>query len=496
MLIGLFSELPATLLWALIAVGLPAALGWSTLKVLMRNQRLSEVTLIGHGFFLGHLTLTILLRALGAPNSQVNFALVASIMALALITLVTIIYRYEFRKVDLHARSKVSLPYFSPALLTIAALLTLIIVKQAILIEEVVTRPLWGWDATDFWVKRAQDWYLLESRQYFEYDLTTESWHLGPWKEAFGTYPHPFTPSLINLWGMMAIDSHEYPATNIAWAFIPLALAAMASGFLLDRGSSLLSATITAYLVFSMPYIFTHAALPGYGELWLTGFLTSAVLLASHGLRRRSWTYASAVIFICIGLATSKRLGIGLAALVLSFTFVIITCRFIREKIILGGAGAPLSVQVAIPLFIAAITVLALSVNFYSSSGVQAAVHSIYSTLDAAAYNNIATPLKMTFFHHANWHLVGLLVVAALAIVLLLPLSKNIPHLNASLFTFHGVFAMFLLALIVGIYSFSNKYFAQAADMTTFNRSLIICMPLLITWVAEVFNNLLKSATR
>ena len=495
MLIGLFSEPPATLLWGFIAVGLPTVLGWSMLKVLLRKQRLSEVTLIGHGFFLGHLTLTILLRVQGAPNSQVNFTLCAAIMALVLIALITIIHRHELGKINLDAPEKVSLPYSSPQLLIVTALLTLIIVKQTILIDEVVTRPLWSWDATDSWVKRAQDWYLLESSQHFRHDLTNESWHLGPWKEVFGTYPHPFTPSLINLWGMMAIGSYEHPATNLSWAFIPLALGTLVSGFLLDRGSSLLIAVIAGYFVFSMPYIFTHAALPGYGELWLTGFLTSAVLLASQGLRQRSWKYTSAVIFACIGVATSKRLGIGLATIVLFFTLVVIAYRFIRGQIILGKKKSTLSIQGVISLILAAFTVSALAIRFHLGAGLQPAISSIYSNLDTATHR-IMVPLKVSFFNQANWHLAGLLGIAGLAIILLLPLSKKTLRINAPLVTFHGVLTLFILASIIGIYSFSDKYFAQATDMTSFNRSLIICMPLLITWIAEVFYNLLKSDTR
>ena len=369
---------------------------------------------------------------------------------------------------------QLNLNYFSWGIIVFVGML--ILLKQVLIMNEVIVRPLFAWDAIDSWVQRSQEWFLQAPEHPFYYKTDTNEWYQGPWVERLGTYPHPFTSSLISLWGMSILNSHQIPAANIAWALTPLALAAVVSGHLIDKGIKPIPSAIGGYLVFSLPYVNVHAALPGYGDLWLTSYFTCAVLLACTALKRKSGAILIAALIATIGLITSKRLGILLAGTIMvpGIVLWLINSRKILNQIAIMG----FSIR-GISLLAAALVSLALTTIWGFELVIERAVTFVSSVVDVK-FNNVFKPLATSFFYQNNWHITPLLFVMSTTLIVIRYCSRS-RYLDKSIDTYFHIYAVLVMAIAtMGVYAFSGKYYSQALEMTTMNRSLLISFPITI----------------
>ena len=482
MLTGLLGEPPLTLLLAAIAVVLPTFFGMAVLRLTLNRNQLCFAALVGHGFFIGHCLITVILRAIGAPNKQVDVSLAISLVAgLTALAIALLVWRRlkTDHQASIRPETSIQMGFASHALLTL--IFSLVAIKQGLILNEVVTRPLWAWDAIDTWTKRAQDWYILSDSQYFTYSLNENTWTSGPWVESLGNYPHPFTTNLISLWGMIVIGTHNTPATNIAWAFAPLAISLMVYGYLADQRHPRLLCVTAGYFIFSMPYTGVHAGLPGYADLWLAGFLTSVVLLTSQGLKKRSLAFLAPALIAVLGVLTSKRTGIVLTGL--SMPYVLMATIYdsdigIRTRLAYGQLRIG-PVALGITVLSCLIFLLVWVAGFGDS--LDTILMSNRLQFDA---HNIFGPLAESFFYQSNWHFAGMLFSIIFMFSLCTPKNENIAARSS--FPFLEATTLTLLIIIISTYTFSAKYFAQAENMTTLNRSLMLITPLLLVWAMDL----------
>lgn len=484
--------LSLTVAQLVISLAVPTLLGTLISRMLLPVGWSNPILVLGHGYVLGMLLVTLLLRLLGAPNTAVDYNTALAILVGASLIALGYLYLKRIKGAPPPPAPLLKAPLFrdksGSVKILLGILLILVLIRQLGICYEVGVRPLWAWDAVDTWVQRAQLWFLVENPTRFYFDQGLASWVRGPWIETFGSYPHPYTPSLISLWGMMAVESADLPMINMAWAFVPLALACMVYGHLRQNQTDHLICFLAAYFTMSLPYANVHAMLPGYGDLWLSAFVMSAALaLSLYGALAIGHDRGKLLIFAALallGCASSKRTGIGLAALLTLLWALLAMSRALGARLREAGTLLLSAGSLAILLILGLLSLLLLSAAKPSLAGsITTLASSLFSALSANP-KPILAPLLEALFMDANWHLMPLIVLLSVPGIIRAYL-KDGALVNSRLFPITASLALTLAVL--AIFVFSDKYYAQIENMRTFNRALLIPAPLLIYSCALLF---------
>jgi hypothetical protein len=481
---GALQEPYVVLITTIFIVSLPTFMGWAFVRWLLAAEDINGLTKLGLGFYVGHLLMTFIMRLMGAPVSETDGPILVGSM---LLLTVFFIYCTKNRRPtkDQKVAPVHQYPGWAFALLICVGILVL--VKQSLILNEVVVRPLWSWDAIDSWVQRSQEWFLRSPGNQFIVDVDEGRWYEGPWRERIGTYPHPFTTSLISLWGMTLLGGYQVPAANIAWAFAPLALGLLATGFLLDNKVSRPLAIVGGYLVFSIPYASTHASLPGYAELWLTGYFTSTVMLVGGALQRNSLRMLIVAIVAAIGILTTKRLGIlvTMFLFVSALVFWSVKSRDIIHSIryFFNHIGKARSMGILFTLLSATVATFLLTDVKLGS-----AINSIVGKINLDQPNNIIEPLVESLFYQTNWNISLVLFTLCFLFGLLRLLTNN----RKAIFNIGDIMQLFVTltisAALVSVFTLNETYYMQAQNMTTLNRSFFMVLPILIIQCVKFFD--------
>lgn len=170
-----------------------------------------------------------------------------------------------------------------------AVLLVLVAAHFAFAAGEVSQQPIFGWDAWETWLYRARAMFLHPGAE-FAAPAPAGAAASGAYALDAAHYPTSLTAAIV--WLARLQGAWRDPAVLIAWPFAWLALIAMfvavARGLGIARATTLLLAATLA----STPILTVHAALGGYMDLWMAGY----VLLA-------------AVAFVCLARAPSASSG-------------------------------------------------------------------------------------------------------------------------------------------------------------------------------------------
>lgn len=300
-----------------LAVLLPLAVGYSALGLVFAKAGVkNRAILLGDGFLVGMLALTVLLRLLDAPNQEVGFIQV--IVLLGIVAAIAIGLNLFLAGKGGASPLKPAPPSTTWQNILVYILFALVAIRYLGILAEVSVRPIFAWDAISSWIQRAQEWYLQAPPHEISPDWDKDTWHSGPRVETVFTYPHPYTSSLISLWGMMAVGSHEHPLLGFFWAIAPLFMASSIYGHLRAWGCSKLAASVGFYAFATLPYVNTHAILHGYAELWMAYAILVGTLQAClfwNSGHKRHLIVGLGVLLFCLLI---KRTGLIFFALILA----------------------------------------------------------------------------------------------------------------------------------------------------------------------------------
>lgn len=132
-------------------------------------------------------------------------------------------------------------------------------------------RPDFAWDAFTTWLYRAKLWVLYDSIQ----PLTpVADWLSTGSATGHAIYAHKYPETLsVYVAFVSALTGDWSPAiVSLTWCSIYIATCASVFGLLTIAGTKKKLALIGAYLIGTLPLLNTHAALYGYGDLWLCFF--------------------------------------------------------------------------------------------------------------------------------------------------------------------------------------------------------------------------------
>lgn len=449
----------------IIALLLPALLGIAWLQLFWRSSHWAAR--IGYGYLLGIFIITSILRLWGSIGLTLSFPLLSTLfIGLSIIPLFLTL---------LASRPKNDISYtpFDASWQKFVCffLIAILIVRYGGILQEIVLRPLYPWDAWANWAPKAKIWFelkeltpIVSTRDWATESIQNNAYTLGI--PPASKYP-PIIP-LIQTWIALGIGNWIDNLINLPWAFCIVALGFSFYGQGRMLGAKPHEAMFILFLLLSTPYINVHTALAGYAELWLASFYTLAGMAFINWSQTRDNKQAIICIIFAIACTQAKIPGIVWAA-----TFI------------------PASLFVLLPkrwgYFILVLMIVALILFFYlggfyldigDMGRITLMPHAI--GLPGIGYFRINHhPVSNAFMSNDlirdNWHLMGWLVLLV-AIPLSLMALRSYKLLAANLLILMGILFLYIVFFYTGHYK-------SAMDSTTINRAVFHFMPLLCFYI-------------
>ena len=223
----------------------------------------------GYGFFLGN---AFLFLAVMASNKLTGVVSWPGTMVVLLVFAVSgaITARLAPKQQGINTEtSDASVPALSKAVFAFAMLL--MVIHLVFIAVEIITQPLYPWDAWAAWVYRAKAWFLsggiagITSPSYWATVNSADLYTFDAW-----SYP-PFA-SIIPYWAALSLGRWSETLINLPVFFAGLAIGMGLYGQCREHGLNILYSLMTCYLLFSIPLLGTHLALAGYADIWMAGF--------------------------------------------------------------------------------------------------------------------------------------------------------------------------------------------------------------------------------
>jgi hypothetical protein len=386
---------------------------------------------------------------------------------LALLGIVGVVIQMRQRKPFNQAVASLSIPIWQKAVVTL--LLVLLAWRYLTLLQEMVLRPLYAWDAWMNWVPKAIVWFHLEHLVEFvppelwpSQNTSVSSYTLG--NEMAPRYP-PGVP-LILLWGMIGTGTWDHSYLFLPWIMAVINLGLALFGYLRLQGSSVLIATLACYLLLSMPFLNVHTVLAGYADLWLAAAFSLAVFALSEWHLNRSWSSAALALLMALFCAQLKAPGIV-------FT-VIIVAVFLRSLVNINHMAEMLAALI----FAALVAVIFwfgvdIDIPHLGRLLIQSDRIEIPRLISyAITPHDVSGRFLNSMFVMINWNIICYLALAAALIAML---RGNLTRRIAS-DTLAIVAAMSFTLLVFSL----REDYREITIVTTLNRVLMYSIPALV----------------
>jgi hypothetical protein len=326
--------------------------------------------------------------------------------------------------------------------------------RFAMLLSEVLWRPLYPWDAWTQWATKARVWFELKTMAPF---VNASDWLQAATPSVYfdvGPY-YPATVPLTQVWAATVLGRWDDALVNLPWWLTGVAFGLALYGFLARQGFAPLTALVGTWLALSLPIFDVHIALAGYADLAMATYFTVAVLAAFGWIRARDPADGGLALLLLSACIMIKNPGKIWVVTLLPGLLVALLPRYgLRVAAACLGGGAGLAVLLA-------------------ASG--ATVLGYRLTLDfSVPWRGLAD----AYFAFGNWHLLWYGAIAVAILCRRELLSRDLAPLTL-------VLAAGLLFLALG-FVFSNAVF-WVEDQSTVNRATLPLAPLIVVWMLLAF---------
>jgi hypothetical protein len=412
----------------------------------------------GTGFLVGQFLLTLWMRALAAAGVPFGrLAIGAALAAIMVVTLSIAWRRHGGRLLDAARAGRrdlagVDLPK-APRLLR-QAILGWLVLRAALLLVEVLRRPLYPWDAWTQWATKARVWYAERTMVPF---VTASQWLSEPGgKVWFDAAPHyPATVPLTQVWSATLLGRFDDALVNVPWWLTAVAFGFAVYGFLRQRDLGPLGALIGTWLVLSLPILDTHVALAGYADLAMSAYLTLTAFAALRFVKSRAPFDLALALVLAAACVTIKNPG------------------KLWVLMLLPGLAAALVPRHGLRIAAAAFALAAIAALVLTRTGLSILGYRLQLDFDMPW-----SGLAEAYFMFANWHL---LFYGALGVTVLARRRLLSPELAPlTLIVAAG------LAFLVFGFAFTNAR-QWVEDQSTVNRATLHLAPLITLWMVLAF---------
>jgi hypothetical protein len=413
---------------------------------------------LGAGFLVGQFLLTLWMRILavaGVPFGRI--AIGAAVASIAAATLLIAVRRHGRALVD---ATRAAFRGFAPGDLPKAQRILLyaiagwLALRAALLLVEVLRRPLYPWDAWTQWATKARVWYAERTMVPF---VSASQWLSEPASNLwFDAAPHyPATVPLTQVWSATLLGRFDDALVNLPWWLTAVAFGFAVYGFLRQRDLGRLGALVGCWLILSLPILDTHVALAGYADLAMSAYFTVTALAALRFIRSRSAFDLALALVLAAACVTIKNPG------------------KLWLLMLLPGLAAALLPRHGLRIAAAVFALAAITALVLTRTGLTILGYRLQLVFDMPW-----SGLTEAYFMFANWHLLfyGALGVAVLAWRRLL--SPELAPLTL-------IVAAGLAFLVFG-FAFTNAR-QWVEDQSTVNRATLHLAPLIVIWMVLAF---------
>jgi hypothetical protein len=409
---------------------------------------------VGCGWFVGAFLLTLWMRALALLHvpfgiASIGLPLVAATGLLAWRVTALRAFPWQAGVASLAGRDHVG---WQRALWLF--LLAWLALRYALLLNEIVWRPLFPWDAWMQWSTKARVWFELRTIVPFVYDF--EWLKSGGANGYFDGAPHyPGTVPLLQVWSATLLGEWNDALVNLPWWLTGLAFALAIYGYFAREGFEPVLALVGTWLVVSLPIFEVHIALAGYADLAMSTYLTLAALWSLQAVRTRRWRdVAIAALFVAACVLIKNPGKIWIVTLVPGIAVAVLPRHRVR-------------IAIAI-LAVAVCTMVALAYTEPSILGYR--MHLDFDMPWRALFE--------AYFASGSWNLLwfGALVVVLLA-------RRQVLSQEVAPYTL--IVGAGLMFLLFG-FAFTNVR-EWVEDQSTVNRAALHLAPLVIVWMLQAY---------
>jgi hypothetical protein len=454
------------LLTLIAGLALPWAFGTALVCALDRRAYSgSAAWRLGCGWFVGMFLLTVWMRALSVGGVAFGIASVAAPIALATAALAAVLARqHAFSREGAARVARTLLGRDLPSRQRIVwvALLAWLAIHFALLLCEVVERPLYPWDAWTQWGTKARVWFAQRSMSPF---VASPDW-LDAFSPSvyFDAAPHyPATVPLTQTFAALLIGRWDDALVNLPWWIGGVALGLALFGALRSQRFEPLAALVGTWLVMSLPLLEVHVALAGYADLAMASYVTLAALASLRAVGSRRWEDVALALVLVVACFTVKNPGKVWVLLLLPALAVAWNTRWGLR--IAGLAFA------AVALVVVVLAHTGATILGYQLQG---------------GFGLSWSALADAYLMFGNWNLLGYAVVAVAVLAwrqLFTPAVApyTVLVLGGMLFLFFG-------------FAFTNAG-AWVEDQSTVNRATLHLAPLLVVWLLVTIRAWYESRT-
>lgn len=461
----------------LLATFLPWLAG--TLLVAAALGRARPSLWLGHGYLVGQLLVIGLLLAWDVLGLSLAFAPIATVLAV-IAAIATIATARLWQGLSLPARPAMQARRLWH-LLWLLPLAAFLFDRGGVLLAELTLRPLYSWDAWMNWVPRAVVWFhhgaltpFVHPLEWLQAPPGTDVFTLGNWRAS--EYP-PGIPLLL-LWQMLGAGTADHTLLYLPWLLLPGSCAMALWGHLRGHGLVPAASALAVFALLSQPLLDIHGVLAGYADLWLAAAFGLGAMALADWQRSGELRYAALSGVMALACTLFKTPGLAFAA-ILVVAGVGVAWRP-PLRLLWWGFGAA-----------GTLLVLGLLLGMLPGfGGEQAALATLDLPGPLPTLHFRLAPLLPhlweSFFVHANWHLLWILVVASLVVGGIL--RGRVAFENVTLLVFLAA-----LGFLLFVFGFTH-YYRQAENGATLNRALLYLVPLAVFLSFQQFAPLLRKS--
>jgi hypothetical protein len=460
---------PLSLSGTLAALALPWLSGCAFLaRLLKTSPRRNWQIIMGHGYFVGLLLTTLVIRAWDLVGLKLHFWGIAAAVAV-MAAAIHHSGRYHSAVPVVRQGGPTSSNWQRIAFWLLVALITY---RYWGLAQEIWLRPLYAWDAWMNWAPKAVVWYEFQELVPFTSPadwLKLTGGELVYTTGAQNAWKYPVTVPLIQLWGMLAAGTSDQNLSNLPWLLAPLAFALALYGHLKLLGASALLGAIACYVLLSVPYINVHSALAGYADLWLALAFGAAVLALHEWRHSQHWPWGVLSLFFAFACTQIKLPGLVLGAIILT-VFLMSLMKF--------GARTWLAIAAAATCCLLYVAFIGVSLDIPTVGRIELGVNKVsvpYLGTFELAYRPVHQALTQTIFSMLNWNILWYLFSGLLIIKLLQKQFLNPPSMELQ--------CLFFLLLFLFFIFYFTHISAFVLDYSTVNRVLLYAVPTMIFYI-------------
>lgn len=328
------------------------------------------------------------------------------------------------------------------------------------LVFELVSRPMFPWDAWATWAVKAKTWYLDDSWRSF---VDMDSWLVSPESRHMPAWFYPDAVPLLEVWFASAAGRWSMPAVLSLWPCLWLTGVAVLMGQLRAFGATWAIAIGAAFAWASLPLVQTHVALAGYADLVVTVVFGAAALALARHAAGHGRRYFALALICTLMLPGIKQEGV-LWLLVLGAGMVHVLLPRRWRGWVIGGAAA--AVLLWTVLFDIALPLPGL--GWVEAGWGYLRVPSSQMEVDLV-WRPVLREVLESLLLTPNWHLLWWLSPA------LMFMTVPVWRQQATM----GWMMLFGFALIMFVFFFTDAA-RWAKDLTAINRVL---MHLTLAWV-------------